>query len=113
MGQVGNYVVVGLLTLASGLLDARGFVYAARAWPQGQLDVKMGLAALLSFVGGLTAYILAIRSCRTPGSTGRAAKRNLVRHHRRRDRRHGRRRSCNGPAPSRPWAWPWRSRCAG
>jgi len=26
MGQLGNLVVVGLLTIASGLLDARGFV---------------------------------------------------------------------------------------
>ena len=67
MGQAGNFVVVGLLTLASGLLDARGFVYAARAWPQGQLDAKMGLAALLSFVGGLTAYILAIRFMQNAG----------------------------------------------
>jgi hypothetical protein len=33
MGQLGNFIVVGLLTIASGLLDARGFVYAARAWP--------------------------------------------------------------------------------
>ena len=46
MGQLGNLLVVGLLTIASGLLDARGFVYAARAWPGGQLDVKMGLASL-------------------------------------------------------------------
>jgi len=70
MGQVGNYVVVGVLTLASGLLDARGFVYAARAWPQGQLDARMGLAALLSFVGGLTAYILAIRFMQNAGVHG-------------------------------------------
>jgi hypothetical protein len=70
MGQVGNYVVVGLLTLASGLLDARGFVYAARAWPKGQLDVQMGVAALLSFVGGLTAYILAIRFMQNAGIHG-------------------------------------------
>jgi len=70
MGQVGNYVLVGVLTLASGLLDARGFVYAARAWPQGQLDARMGLAALLSFVGGLTAYILAIRFMQNAGVHG-------------------------------------------
>ena len=70
MGQVGNYVVVGVLTLASGLLDARGFVYAARAWPQGQLDARMGLAALLSFVGGLTAYILAVRFMQNAGVHG-------------------------------------------
>jgi hypothetical protein len=70
MGQAGNYVVVGLLTLASGLLDARGFVYAARAWPEGRLDVKLGLVALLSFVGGLTAYILAVRFMQNAGVHG-------------------------------------------
>ena len=70
MGQVGNYVVVGLLTLASGLLDARGFVYAARAWPQGQLDIRMGVASLLCFVGGLTAYIVAIRFMQNAGIHG-------------------------------------------
>ena len=70
MGQVGNYVVVGLLTLASGLLDARGFVYAARAWPQGQLDARMALASLLCFVGGLTAYIVAIRFMQNAGIHG-------------------------------------------
>lgn len=70
MGQVGNYVVVGLLTLASGLLDARGFVYAARAWPQGQLDARIALASLLCFVGGLTAYIVAIRFMQNAGIHG-------------------------------------------
>jgi hypothetical protein len=70
MGQIGNLVVVGLLTLASGLLDARGFVYAARAWPQGQLDLKMGLASLASFGGGLTAYILAIKFMQGAGIHG-------------------------------------------
>ena len=54
MGQIGNFVVVGLLTIASGLLDARGFVYAARAWPEGHFDVKMGLASLLAFAGGVS-----------------------------------------------------------
>jgi hypothetical protein len=70
MGQVGNYVVVGILTLASGLLDARGFVYAARAWPQGQLDARMGFASLACFVGGLTAYIIAIRFMQNAGIHG-------------------------------------------
>jgi len=70
MGQAGNYVVVGLLTLASGLLDARGFVYASRAWPQGQLDARMALASLACFVGGLTAYIIAIRFMQNAGVHG-------------------------------------------
>ena len=70
MGQVGNLLIVGLITIASGLLDARGFVYAARAWPDGQLDLKMGLASLVSFVGGLSAYILAIKFMQNAGIQG-------------------------------------------
>jgi hypothetical protein len=70
MGQLGNLFVVGLLTIASGLLDARGFVYAARAWPGGQLDLKMGLASLAAFGGGLTAYILAIKFMQGAGIHG-------------------------------------------
>ena len=70
MGQVGNLLVVGLITIASGLLDARGFVYAARAWLDGQLDLKMGLASLVCFVGGLSAYILAIKFMQNAGIQG-------------------------------------------
>ncbi len=70
MGQIGNFVVVGLLTLASGLLDARGFVFASRAWPSGQLDLKMGLASMASFAGGLTAYILSIKFMHHAGIQG-------------------------------------------
>ena len=70
MGQVGNLIVVGLLTIGSGLLDARGFVYAARAWPGGQLDLKMGLFSLASFAGGLTAYIVAVKFMQGAGIQG-------------------------------------------
>ena len=70
MGQVGNLLVVGLLTVASGLLDARGFVYAGKAWPGGQLDPKMGIISLLSFGGGLTAYILAVKFMQSAGIHG-------------------------------------------
>ena len=70
MGQVGNLLIVGLITIASGLLDARGFVYAARAWPEGQLDLKMGLASLASFAGGVSAYILAIKFMQNAGIQG-------------------------------------------
>ena len=70
MGQLGNVVVVGLLTVASGLLDARGFVYAARAWPEGQLDVKMGLVSLLSFVGGVYGLLVAIKFMQNAGIHG-------------------------------------------
>ncbi len=70
MGQIGNLLVVGVLTVASGLLDARGFVYAARAWPQGQLDWRMGLASLAAFAGGVSVYILAIRFMQNAGIHG-------------------------------------------
>ena len=70
MGQFGNLVVVGLLTVASGLLDARGFVYAARAWPDGQLDLKMALASLLSFAGGVSVYVLAVKFMQSAGIQG-------------------------------------------
>jgi hypothetical protein len=70
MGQLGNLVVVGLLTIASGLLDARGFVYAARAWPGGELDLKMALASLFSFAGGVSAYIVAIKFMQNAGIHG-------------------------------------------
>jgi len=70
MGQVGNLLVVGLLTVASGLLDARGFVFAGKSWPGGQLDPKMGIISLLSFGGGLTAYILAVKFMQSAGIHG-------------------------------------------
>jgi hypothetical protein len=70
VGQIGNLIVVGLLTVASGLLDARGFVFAARAWPGGNLDTRMGVFALASFVGGLTAYIIAVKFMQSAGIQG-------------------------------------------
>ena len=70
MGSVGNLAVVGLLTIISGLLDARGFVYAARAWPEGQLDLKIALASLVSFAGGVSAYIVAIKFMQNAGIHG-------------------------------------------
>jgi hypothetical protein len=70
MGQIGNLIVVGLLTVASGLLDARGFVFAARAWPGGILDTRMGVLSLASFVGGLAAYIIAVRFMQNAGIQG-------------------------------------------
>jgi hypothetical protein len=70
MGQFGNLIVVGLLTIASGLLDARGFVYASRAWPDGNLDVKMGLASLLAFAGGVSVYVLAVKFMQNVGIHG-------------------------------------------
>jgi len=70
MGQVVNYLVVGVLTILSGLLDARGFLYASKAWPEGQLDLKMALASLASFAGGVSAYIVAIKFMQNAGILG-------------------------------------------
>jgi hypothetical protein len=70
MGQIGNLIVVGLLTIGSGLLDARGFVFAARSWPGGQLDPRMGLLSLACFAGGLTAYIVAVKFMQNAGIQG-------------------------------------------
>ncbi len=61
MGQTGNFLLVGLLTIASGILDARGFVYASRAWPGGSLDAKIALASLAAFAGGVSLYIVAVK----------------------------------------------------
>ena len=70
MGNVGNLILVGLLTLGSGLLDARGFVFASRAWPAGQLDPRVGLLSLACFAGGLSAYILAVKFMQNAGIQG-------------------------------------------
>ena len=70
MGQVGNLIIVGLLTLGSGLLDARGFVFASQAWPGGQLDPKTGFLSLACFAGGLSAYILAVKFMQDAGIQG-------------------------------------------
>ena len=77
MGQVGNLIIVGLLTIGSGLLDARGFVFAARAWPGGNLDPKMGFLSLASFAGGLTAYILAVKFMQNAGIQGVAVQSSI------------------------------------
>lgn len=61
MTQLTNLLLVTALTTLSGVLDARGFYYAPLAWPGGRLDGKYALLAILSFVGGLSLYILAVR----------------------------------------------------
>ena len=70
MGQIGNLAVVAVLTVASGLLDARGFVYAARVWPEGQFDLKMAAASMAAFAGGISAYILAVKFMQNAGIFG-------------------------------------------
>ena len=70
MGQIGNFLIVGLLTVASGLLDARGFVFAARAWPGGHMDVKTALASFVAFAGGVSLYIIAVKFMQNAGLQG-------------------------------------------
>jgi hypothetical protein len=70
MGQIGNLVVVAVLTVVSGLLDARGFVYAARVWPAGQFDLKMAVASMAAFAGGISAYIVAVKFMQNAGIVG-------------------------------------------
>jgi hypothetical protein len=70
MSQLSNWALVLALTVGSGILDARGFVYAAKAWPDGRLDPKFGLAALLAFLGGLSLYVLAVRFMQAAGVQG-------------------------------------------
>jgi hypothetical protein len=70
MGQLANYLIVALLTVGSGLLDARAFVYASRVWPGGQLDLRMALAALAAFGGGIALYMLAVKFMQNAGIQG-------------------------------------------
>jgi|SRR5688572_23493469 hypothetical protein len=62
--------LVLVLTILSGLMDARGFVYAARAWPEGRLDAKLATASMLAFFGGLSLYIVSVRFMQAFGLHG-------------------------------------------
>ncbi len=70
MLQMTNAGLVLFLTVLSGLLDARGFVYASRAWPGGVVDMKWAGAAVLAFVGGLSCYVFSVRFMQGFGVTG-------------------------------------------
>jgi hypothetical protein len=63
-------VLVLALTILSGVMDARGFVYAARAWPEGRLDVRFALASMAAFFAGLSLYIVAVRFMQSFGLQG-------------------------------------------
>jgi hypothetical protein len=54
-------VFVLVLTVTSGVMDARGFVYAGRAWPDGQIDWAAVGQSLLAFFAGISLYIGAVR----------------------------------------------------
>lgn len=70
MPKIAAIALVLALTLASALFDARGFVYASRAWPDGRLAPGMTLASLTSFVIGVSAYVVAVRFMQGIGIAG-------------------------------------------
>ena len=59
--------LVLLLTITSGVMDARGFVYAGRAWPGGALDWTAVGRSLLAFFAGISLYIGAVRFMQAMG----------------------------------------------
>jgi hypothetical protein len=67
MNQALGVAAVLVMTLLSGLMDARGFVYAARAWPGGRIDTRWALASMLAFAVGLTLYIVSVRFMQNVG----------------------------------------------
>ena len=62
-----NTAMVLICSVLSGLLDARGFVYASKAWPGGHLDWPVGLLSVGSFLGGLSLYVVAVRFMQAAG----------------------------------------------
>ena len=49
-----------LLTVLSGVMDARGFVYAGRAWPGGTLNWAAVGQSLLAFVAGIFVWFIGL-----------------------------------------------------
>ena len=70
MAKFAGIALVLALTLASGIFDARGFVYASRAWPGGRLDPAFALASLAAFVVGVSLYVFAVRFMQGVGIVG-------------------------------------------
>ena len=56
-----------VLTVTSGVMDARGFVYAGQAWPQGQIDWVTVGKSMLAFFAGISLYIGAVRFMQAMG----------------------------------------------
>jgi hypothetical protein len=62
-------ILVLVLTVTSGVMDARGFVYAGRAWPDGSLDWAAVGQSMLAFLAGISLYIGAVRFMQAMGLT--------------------------------------------
>jgi hypothetical protein len=60
-------LLVLVLTVTSGVMDARGFVYAGRAWPDGHLDWAAVGHSMLAFFAGISLYIGAVRFMQAMG----------------------------------------------
>ena len=60
-------LLVLVLTVTSGVMDARGFVYAGRAWPDGHLDWAAVGQSMLAFFAGISLYIGAVRFMQAMG----------------------------------------------
>jgi hypothetical protein len=60
-------LLVLVLTVLSGVMDARGFVYAGRAWPSGNLDWGAVGMSMLAFFVGISLYIGAVRFMQSMG----------------------------------------------
>jgi len=72
-----NIAMVIVLTLISGLLDARGFLLASQAWPGGQLDIRSASLSVLCFGLGLSSYVVAVRFIQALGIQGVALQSSL------------------------------------
>jgi len=60
-------ILVLVLTILSGVMDARGFVYAGRAWPDGRLNWNAVGLSMLAFFAGISLYIGSVRSMQALG----------------------------------------------
>lgn len=68
MSLVGLVIAVLVVTAVSAVLDAHGFVQAARAWsPAGQFVPRAAALSLVCFLTGVTLYIASIRVQRRLG----------------------------------------------
>jgi hypothetical protein len=63
-------VSIGLLTaltLASGMADAKGFVYASQIWSGGTFHIAAVLRSALGFAVGISLYYVILRDMNTMG----------------------------------------------
>jgi hypothetical protein len=62
-----SLLLVLILTVTSGVMDARGFLYAGRAWPEGHIDWTAVGQSMLAFFAGISLYIGAVRFMKQMG----------------------------------------------